>query len=75
IRTLARVVSASKPSWLVAIAAKETVRRLARWPRCVLIEVETSCNLRCPWCDLILDVSRRRPQPTYVLVFLNPHIR
>ncbi|MBN2207904.1 MAG: radical SAM protein [Candidatus Coatesbacteria bacterium] len=38
------------------------MRRAARWPRCLLVETSTLCNLHCPWCGVVLDVSGRRRQ-------------
>ncbi|MBN2207914.1 MAG: radical SAM protein [Candidatus Coatesbacteria bacterium] len=60
--TLVQVLRASKLSWLMALAAHEAARRMAGWPRCLLVETSTKCNLSCPWCDAVVGLSRRKRQ-------------
>ncbi len=55
-----QVLRASKASWLLALAAKEAARRIAGWPRCLLVEASTKCNLSCPWCEDVFGLSGRK---------------
>lgn len=33
---------------------------MAGWPRCLLVETSTKCNLSCPWCEDLFGLSKRR---------------
>lgn len=59
-RTLVQILRASRASWLLALAAKEAARRIAGWPRCLLVEASTKCNLSCPWCEDVFGLSNRK---------------
>ncbi|MBN1593581.1 MAG: radical SAM protein [Candidatus Coatesbacteria bacterium] len=60
LKTLVHVVRASSIPWLIGAASKEIVRRLAGWPRGLLVESSTQCNLTCPWCEGIFHLSERK---------------
>ncbi len=59
-KTLIQLARASSARWLLAMAAKDAARRIAGWPRCLLVETSTKCNLNCPWCEDLLGLSTRK---------------
>jgi len=59
-RTIIQVARASSARWLLALAAKDAARRIAGWPRSLLVETSTKCNLRCPWCEDLFGLSTRK---------------
>ena len=55
-----QVARASSACWLLAMAVKDAARRIAGWPRCLLVETSTKCNLNCPWCEDLFALSIRK---------------
>jgi len=59
-RTIIQILKGTGVAGLARLAVNETRRRIAKNPRCLLVETATKCNLNCPWCDVVLDVSSRK---------------